>query len=155
MDYLRKNLHLTCSKPNQIPKIYIKLSLAIAKGGIYLTPIENITKDPTLSDQQINFTVNEINNQSTLYTLSLNETYITVPFTMAQNCILGYSNTMDGFAALKAMLKTTHPVLNEKRLSNIPPVFTETKDIHGYEQKLRNFYLLHKLYSKTQYSTLD
>ena len=74
---------------------------------------------------------------------------------MAQNCILGYSNNMDGFAALKAMLKLIHQVLNKKRPSNIPPILSEATDIHNYEQTLRNFYLLHKLYSKIQYSALD
>ena len=74
---------------------------------------------------------------------------------MAQNCIRGYSNTMDGFAALKAMLKLIHPVLNKKRPSNVPPVLSDATNIHNYEQNLRNFYLLHKLYSKTQYSALD
>ena len=74
---------------------------------------------------------------------------------MAQNYILGYSTSMDGFAALKAMLKLMHPVLNKKRPSNVPPVLSEANDIHNYEQNLRNFYLLHKLYSKTQYTKLD
>ncbi len=156
MDYLRKNLHLSCSKTNQILEFYIKLRLAISKGGIYLKPIEKITKDDTIADVQHNTTNVDVQNQSNaLYTLLANEKYIPATFTLAQNCILGYSTTMDGFAALKAMLKLIHPVLNKKRPSNIPPVLSEATNIHNYEQNLRNFYLLHKLYSKTEYSVLD
>ena len=157
MDYLRKNLHLTCSDTNQILEFYIKLRLAIGKGGIYLKPIETITKDDTIADvQSTHITDDDIQSQSNaLYTLLANEKYIPATFTMAQNCILGYSTSMDGFAALKAMLKLMHPVLNKKRPSNVPPVLSEANDIHNYEQNLRNFYLLHKLYSKTQYTELD
>ena len=156
MDYLRKNLHLTCSDTNQILEFYIKLRLAISKGGIHLTPIENITRNGSIADTTHTTTPEDTQNQSNaLFTLLANEKYIPATFTMAQNCIRGFSNTMDGFAALKAMLKLIHPVLNKKRPSNVPPVLSEATDIHNYEQNLRNFYLLHKLYSKTQYSALD
>ena len=30
---------------------------------------------------------------------------------MAQNCLLEYSNKMDGFGVLKSMLKIVHPIL--------------------------------------------
>ena len=156
MDYLRKNLHLTCSDTSQILEFYIKLRLAISKGGIHLKPIENITREESIADQSIILTTDDFLNQSNaLYTLLANEKYIPATFTMAQNCILGYSTKMDGFAALKAMLKLIHPVLNKKRPSNTPPILSEAKDIHSYEQNLRNFYLLHMLYNKTEYSALD
>ena len=156
MDYLRKNLHLTCSDTNQILEFYIKLRLAIRKGGIFLKPIEYITKDDSIADTTIILTTDDMLNQTNaLYTLLANEKYIPSTFTMAQNCILGYSTSMDGFAALKAMLKLIHPVLNKKRPSNVPPILSDATDIHNYEQNLRNYYLLHKLYSKTEYSTLD
>ena len=153
MDYLRKNIHLTCTAQNQILEFYIKLRLAIAKGGIYLKQIDLITKEHTIAD-----TANSkdaMAESNALYTLLANEKYIPAEFTMAQNCILGYSHNMDGFAALKVMLKLTHPVLNKKRPTNIPPTLSEATDIHNYEQNLRNYYLLHKLYSKTNYSELD
>lgn len=157
MDYLRKNIHLTCTEPNQILEFYIKLRLAVAKGGIHLKSIDKITKEHTIADtNEINTSSANIMTQSNaLYTLLANEKYIPAEFTMAQNCILGYSTNMDGFAALKAMLKLTHPVLNKKRPANIPPTLSEATDIHNYEQNLRNYYLLHTLYNKTNYSDLD
>lgn len=74
---------------------------------------------------------------------------------MAQNCILGYTNTMDGFGVLKAMLKIVHPILNNKRPSNVPPLFSLHQDIHAYEQSLRNYYQLHKLYNGTEFRPLE
>ena len=74
---------------------------------------------------------------------------------MAQNCILGFASTMDGFSALKAMLKLTHPILNKKRPSNVPPLLSETSDIHAYEQSLRNFYLLHTLYNNVVFTPIE
>ena len=62
---------------------------------------------------------------------------------------------MDGFGALRAMLKLTHPTLSKKRPSNVPPVLSESTDIHAYEQSLRNFYLLHKLFSDTEYEPIE
>ena len=44
MEYLRKNINITCTEQNQILEFYIKLRLAVAKGGIYLRPIEDITR---------------------------------------------------------------------------------------------------------------
>ena len=40
MEYLRKNVNMTCSDQEQILEFYIKLRLAIAKGGIFIKPIE-------------------------------------------------------------------------------------------------------------------
>ena len=84
-----------------------------------------------------------------------NETLIPKEFTMAQNCILGYANTMDGFGALKAMLKLTHPLLSRKRPPNVPPTLSDSSNIHSYEQSLRNYYLLHKLYNDTDYPSIE
>ena len=62
---------------------------------------------------------------------------------------------MDGFGALRAMLKLTHPTLSKKRPSNVPPVLSDSSDIHSYEQNLRNFYLLHKLFSNIEFPPLE
>ena len=74
---------------------------------------------------------------------------------MTQNCIQGFASTMDGFGALCAMLKLTHPTLSKKRLSNVPPVLSNSSDIHSYEQNLRNFYLLHKLFSNIEFAPIE
>ena len=154
MEYLRKNINITCTEQNQILEFYIKLRLAVAKGGIYLKPIEDITREHSIAQNNLNKEAN-LSQSNALYTLLSNEKYIPADFTMAQNCILGYSTTMDGFAALKAMLKLTHPVLNKKRPSNIPPTMSDTTDIHSYEQTLRNYYLLHRLFSNTEHSAIE
>ena len=62
---------------------------------------------------------------------------------------------MDGFGALRAMLKLTHPTLSKKRPSNVPPVLSESSDIHVYEQNLRNFYRLHKIFSDVEFPALE
>ena len=87
--------------------------------------------------------------------LLLNKNFIPKTFTMAQNCLLGYASSMDGFGALKAMLKLTHPLLSRKRPTNVPPIMSDFTDIHAYEQGLRNFYLLHKLYNDTNYPPIE
>ena len=122
-----------------------------------MKPIETISRDGTIADIYYpHNTVDNIHNQSNaLYTLLANEKYIPTTFMMAQNCILGYSTSMGSFTALKVILKLIHPVLNKKRPSNVPPVLSEANDIHNYEKNLSNFYLLQKLYSKTQYTELD
>ena len=48
MDYLRKNVVMKCSDTEQILDFYTKLRLAVKKGGIYIIPIENITKTSSL-----------------------------------------------------------------------------------------------------------
>ena len=45
-------------------------------------------------------------------------------------------------------------MLSKKHPSNVPPVLSESSDIHAYEQNLRNFYLLHKLFSDVEYLPL-
>ena len=44
MEYLLKNVLMTCADQDQILEFYIKLRLAVAKGGIHLVPIKAITK---------------------------------------------------------------------------------------------------------------
>ena len=155
-EYLRKNINITCTDTNQILEFYIKLRLAVAKGGIFLLPIENLTKSQDICEIRQQDTEYDRRIQANaLYTLLSNEKYIPADFTMAQNCILGYSNNMDGFSALKAMLKLTHPALNMKRPSNVPPTLSDATDIHNYEQALRNYYLLHKLFNKTEYTAIE
>ena len=154
--YLRKNVHITCTEQEQILEFYIKLRLAIEKGGIYILPIDQITKDSTISQHLVGTTPEEEQSQSNaLYTLLSNENIIPNDFVMAQNCLLAYSSRMDGFAALKAMLKLTHPTLTNKRPPTVAPILSETQDIHSYEHSLKNFYLLHKLYNNTVYTPLE
>ena len=156
MDYLRKNVNITCSTQEQILEFYIKLRLAISKGGIHIIKIEDITKDKSIAHRMNNMTMDDLQTQSNaLFTLLSNENVIPKAFTMAQNCILGYASTMDGFGALKAMLKLTHPLLSRKRPPNVPPILSNSTDIHSYEQSLRNFYLLQKLYNDTDYPSIE
>lgn len=154
MEYLRKNINITCTEQDQILEFYIKLRLAVAKGGIYLRPIDTIVKDQSIAQNTLNKEAHQ-SQSNALYTILANEKYIPKTFTMAQNCILGYSTSMDGFSALKAMLKLTHPVLNKKRPTPNPPTLSDSTDIHNYEQNLRNYYLLHRLYNKTEYPSID
>ena len=156
LDYLCKNVNITCSENDQILDFYIKLRLAIAKGGIYILPIENITKHTSIAMHRIEDDDNDQQMQSqALYALLCNETFIPSDFKMAQNCILGKSDNCDGFGALKAMLKVVHPLLNNKRPSNVPPLLSDSNDIHTYAQKVRNYFLLHKLYNNANFAPLE
>ena len=155
-EYLRKNINITCNDVDQILDFYIKLRLVVRKGGINLIAIEDIAKQSSLADttnqQHHNDTILQSN---ALYTILSNENIIPSDFKMAQNCILGYANTMDGFEALKAMLKMVHPTLNKKRPTNVPPLLSQHSEIHAYEQSLRNYYLLHKLYNGMDYLPIE
>ena len=71
MEYLRKNVHMTCSDQDQILEFYIKLRLAVAKGGIYLVPIEQITKQGTIAQTNAHTTENDKQMQSQIR-LSMN-----------------------------------------------------------------------------------
>ena len=156
IDYLRKNVNITCKHQDQILEFYIKLRLAIEKGGIYILPIEEIKKSKSIAQQSNTMTKEDLETQSNaLFTLLSNENFIPKEFTMAQNCILGYAANMDGFGALKAMLKLTHPLLSRKRPTNVPAVMSDSNDIHSYEQSPRNYYLLHKLYNETEYPPIE
>ena len=155
MDYLRKNVNITCSNQDQILEFYIKFRLAVQKGGIYIIPIEDITKSAGIALTMPHYSSEDYTSQSNaLFTLLSNEKIIPSDFTMAQNCILGFASTMDGFSALKAMLKLTHPILNKKRPSNVAPLLSSSSDIHAYEQSLRNFYLLHSLYNNVVFTPI-
>ena len=156
MEYLRKNVNMTCADQDQILEFYIKLRLAIAKGGIYIRPIEDINKQETIVEYTTDSTNADREIQSNaLFTLLSNEKFIPNDFVMAQNSLLAYTTTMDGFGALKAMLKLTHPTLNMKRPPSNAPILSESQDIHTYKQSLKNFYLLHKLYNGTTYTQLE
>ena len=96
-----------------------------------------------------------LTQSNALFILLSNENLIPKTFTMAQNCILGYTSTMDGFGSLKAMLKPTYPLLSRKRPPNVPPVLSNSTDIHSYKQSLRNYYLLHELYNNTEYPSIE
>ena len=156
IDYLRKNVNITCSEQNQILEFYIKFRLALEQGGIYILPIDQISKHKTIAQDKPGITTEDQRLQSNaLFTLLSNEKIIPSDFIMAQNCIQGFASTMDGFGALRAMLKLTHPTLSKKRPSNVPPVLSESSDIHSYEQNLRNFYLLHKLFSNIEFPSIE
>ena len=156
LDYLRKNVNVTCTAQNQILEFYIKFRLALEPGGIHIIPIDQINKHKSIAQDKPGVTIEDQRLQSNaLFTLLSNEKIIPQDFTMAQNCILGFASNMDGFGALRAMLKLTHPNLSKKRPSNTPPVLSESNDIHAYEQNLRNYYLLHKLFSDTEYAPIE
>ena len=156
IDYLRKNVNITCSEQNQILEFYIKFRLALQQGGIHILPIEQISKHKSIAQDSAGITTEDQRLQSNaLFTLLSKEKIIPSDFTMAQNCIQGYASTMDGFGALRAMLKLIHPTLSKKRPSNVPPVLSDSSDIHSYEQNLRNFYLLHKLFSDIDFPPIE
>ena len=156
MEYLRKNVHMTCSDQDQILEFYIKLRLAVAKGGIHLVPIEDIKKSGSIAQRSNTPYEDDKQIQSqALFTLLSNENFIPNDFVMAQNCLLAYASNMDGFGALKAMLKLTHPILTMKRPPATAPTLSESSDIHTYEQALKNFFLLHKLFNNQTYSPLE
>ena len=143
-------------RANQILEFYIKFRLALEQGGIHILPIDEINKHKSIAQDKQGITEDDKRLQSNaLYTLLSNEKIIPSDFTMAQNCIQGFASTMDGFCALRAMLKLTHPTLSKKRPSNVPPVLSESSDIHSYKQNLRNFYLLHKLFSNIEFPPIE
>ena len=137
-------------------EFYIKFRLALEPGDIHIIPIDQITKNKSIAQDRHDITIEDQRLQlNALFTLLSNEKIIPSDFTMAQNCILGFASNMDGFGALRAMLKLTHPTLSKKRPLNVPPVLSESSDIHAYEQSLRNFYLLHNLFSDTEYEPIE
>ena len=130
MEYLRKNVHMICSDQDQILEFYIKLRLAIAKGGIFIKPIDDINKKESIVQDTANNADEREIQLNTLYSLLSNEKFIPNDFVMAQNCLLAYASSMDGFGALKAMLKLTHPTLTMKRQPSTAPMLTKAQDIH-------------------------
>ena len=88
LDYLRKNVNITCSEQNQILEFYIKFRLALEPGGIYIIPIDQITKNKSIAQNRHGITMDDQRLQSNaLFTLLSNEKIIPSDFTMAQNCI--------------------------------------------------------------------
>ena len=82
MEYLRKNVNMTCADQEQILEFYTKLRLAVAKGGIFLTPIEKITKTESIAERVYN--ASDYDAQSNAhFTLLSNEKFIPNDFVMA------------------------------------------------------------------------
>ena len=74
MEYLRKNANMTCADQDQILESYIKLRLAIAKGGIFIKPIEEINKQDTIAQHMPGGNGEDQDIQSNaLFTLLSNE----------------------------------------------------------------------------------
>ena len=94
MDYLRKNVNITCSNQDKILEFYIKFRLVVQKGGIHIVPIEDITKSASIAQTMPQYTSEDYKSQSNaLFTLLSNEKFIPSDFTMAQNYILGFAST--------------------------------------------------------------
>ena len=155
-DYIRKNVKVKCTQDSQIFEFYTKLRIAVQKGGIYLIPLEDVKKEDSLADLTISRNLEHINDQSNaLYTVLSNEDVIPQEYTMAQNCILSCSTTMDGLRALKKILTQVHPTLTQKKPPEKAPVYSDFDDLHLYEQGLRHHYKLHYLYCGFSYSEIE
>jgi hypothetical protein len=155
-EYLRKNVKIACTEENRVLEFYIKLRIAIAKGGIYIIPVEEITIDHSIRQKIKGLRRHDYITQSNaLYTLLSNKSIVSTDFTMGQNCILSNSTTMDGFSALKAMLKRTHPTLTKRRPPAEAPKLDNYDNLHMYKQGMRNHYLLHELFNGNTYSPLE
>ena len=155
-DLIRKNVKISCSDETCLLDFYTKLRTAMIQAGIYLRALEDITVADNIWEYKDGLTTHDYTLQSNaLYTFLCNEDVIPQDFTFAQNCIKSQSTTMDGFSALKTMLSLVHPILNNRRPPHHPPVFSTFNDIHLYEQGLRNFYLLHSIYGRSEYTELD
>ena len=117
------------------------------QAGIYLREINDITEDEEIYEAHEGLTRADFRVQTNaLYGFLCNEDVIPQEFTFAQNCIKSFSSTMDGFQTLKRMFVLVHPLLNNRRPPNEPPLYSDSDDLHLYEQELRNFYLLHEIY---------
>ena len=74
MEYLQKNVNMTCADQDQILEFYIKLRLVIAKGGIFIKPIEEINKQDTIAQHMPGGNGEDQDIQSNaLFTLLSNE----------------------------------------------------------------------------------
>ena len=155
-DIIRKNVKLSCQDEQQLLDFYIKLRTAMIQAGIFLREINEITEDEDLFEERDGLTSADYRLQANaLYGFLCNEDVIPQDFTFAQNCIKSFSSTMDGFQTLKRMLVLVHPLLNNRRPPNEPPYYSDSGDLHLYEQALRNFYLLHEIYGRSKYTDLD
>ena len=156
MDVLRKLVKISCNDSAQLLDFYTKLRTAMLQAGIYLREIQDISEDEPLYDEQDGYTDSDYRTQgNALYSFLCNEDVIPQDFIFAQNCLKSMSTSMDGFQTLKSMLVPVHPTLNNRRPPNNPPVFSETGDLHLYEQSLRNYFLLHKIYGRSEFNDLD
>ena len=155
-DVLRKMVKLSCNDSDQLLDFYTKLRTAMLQAGIFLREIQDISEDEPIYDEQEGYSESDYRTMSNaLYSFLCNEDVIPQDFIFAQNCLKSMSTTMDGFQTLKSMLVLVHPSLNNHRPSNNPPVFSETGDLHLYEQSLRNYFLLHEIYGRSEFSDLD
>ena len=126
------------------------------QAGIYLPDLVAITDNEDVLEHRDGLTRRDYMHQSNaLYTFLCNKDVIPQDFVFAQNCLKSQSTTMDGFNALKSMLSLVHPILNNRRPPNQPPVYSTFNDLHLYDQGLRNFYLLHSIYRCSEYTELD
>ena len=147
-EYLRKNIKISCADDSHLLEFYRKLRLCVQKGGIFLAQLEDLDPDKPIYEINKIYTIEEVQNQSNaLYTLLTNEDIITSDYTQAQNCLSARNDTMDGFGALKNMLTTVHPNFTKKTPPHKPPTLSMSENLHSYEQQLRNYFLLHYLYS--------
>ena len=155
-DIIRKNVKISCQDETQLLDFYVKLRTAMIQAGIFLREINQITEDDELYEDKDGLTDADYRLQTNaLYGFLCNEDVIPQDFVFAQNCIKSFSSTMDGFQTLKRMLVLVHPLLNHRRPPTEPPLYSETNDLHLYEQELRNFYLLHEIYGRSVYTDLD
>ena len=147
---------MKCTDVTQIFDFYTKLRIILKKGGVYIIPLEEITRNNSIVDVKMARDESHVNDQSNaLYTILTNEDVIPQDFTMAQNRILSYSETMDGFRALRGMLKTIHPTLTKKRPPENAPKYSQYDDLNLYEQGLRHHYKLHYLFNGFSYSDIE
>ena len=155
-DILRKNVKISCQDETQLLDFYIKLRTAMIQAGIFLREINDINENEDIYEQRDGLTLSDYTVQANaLYGFLCNEDVIPQDFTFAQNCIKSNSSTMDGFQTLKRMLILVHPLLNHRRPPTEPPLYSSTDDLHLYEQELRNFYLLHTIYGRSEYTDID
>lgn len=155
-DIIRKNIKISCQDETQLLDFYIKLRTAMIQGGIFLREINDIHEDEEIYEERDGLTsADYIVQTNALYSFLCNEDVIPQEFIFAQNCIKSFSSTMDGFQTLKRMLVLVHPLLNNRRPPSEPPLYSNSGDLHIYEQELRNFYLLHKIYGRSEYTELD
>ena len=155
-DVIRKNVRISCPDETQLLDFYTKLRTAMIQAGVYLRELTEINDDDDIFEYKDGLTRHDYTLQSNaLYSFLCNEDVIPQDFVFAQNCLKSQSTSMDGFSTLKSMLSLVHPILNNRRPPNHPPLYSSSNDLHLYEQSLRNFYLLHSIYGRSEYSELD
>ena len=153
-EYLRKNVKHTCSDRSQVLDFYMKLRTTIKAGGIYIKEIEKIELDATIMEETPG-SPDYTTQSNALYTILANEDIIPSDYVEAQNKIMSRNNTQDGFAALKAILMTVHPSLTRKPPPSITPTYSKYGDISLYEHAVRNYFLMHYLYSGYKHTELQ